>query len=81
MAAIHDLKLRLGKDVSLVGFGDSDFARTYSPAITVVSRATGDMGKIGANMLIEKLTSMSPPVGQQVSLPVRLIIRESVWTL
>jgi len=81
VAAIHDLKLRLGKDVSLVGFGDSDFARTYSPAITVVSRATGDMGKIGANMLIEKLTSLSQPVGQQVSLPVRLVIRESVRAL
>ena len=60
IAAIHDLKLRIGKDISLVGFGDSDFARTYSPAITVVSRAAGDMGKIGANMLIEKLTSLSP---------------------
>ena len=81
VAAISDLKLRLGKDISLVGFEDSDLARTYSPAITVVSRATGDMGKIGANMLIEKITSLSPPVGQQVSLPVRLIIRESVRTL
>jgi DNA-binding LacI/PurR family transcriptional regulator len=81
VAAIHDLKLRIGKDISLVGFGDSDFARTYSPAITVVSRAAGDMGKIGANMLIEKLTSLSPPMGQQVGLPVRLVVRESVLAL
>jgi len=81
VAAIYDLRLRLGKDVSLVGFGDSDLARTYTPAITVISRATGDMGKVGANMLIEKLTSPSSPMGRQVSLPVRLIIRESVRTL
>ena len=81
VTAMHDLKLRLGKDISLVGFEDSDLARTYSPGVTVVSRATGDMGKIGANMLIEKLTSASTPAGQQVSLPVRLVIRESVRTV
>jgi DNA-binding LacI/PurR family transcriptional regulator len=81
ITALHDLKLRLGKDISLVGFEDSDLARTYSPGVTVVSRATSDMGKIGANMLIEKLTSASAPMGQQVSLPVRLIVRESVRTI
>jgi len=78
---MHDLKLRLGKDISLVGFEDGDLARSYSPGITVVSRASMDMGKIGANMLIEKITSGSAPIGQQVSLPVRLIMRDSVRTL
>jgi DNA-binding LacI/PurR family transcriptional regulator len=79
--ALHDLKLRLGKDISLIGFEDSDLNRAYSPGVTVVSRATGDLGKIGANMLIEKITSQSAPSGQQVSLPVRLIIRDSVRTI
>jgi len=81
IVAMHDLKLRLGKDISLVGFEDGDLARSYSPGITVVSRASMDMGKIGANMLIEKITSGSAPIGQQVSLPVRLIMRDSVRTL
>jgi len=47
----------------------------------VVSRATGDMGKIAANILIEKLTSAAAPAGQQVSLPVRLVVRDSVRTI
>jgi LacI family transcriptional regulator len=78
--AMHDLNLRLGKDVSLVGFDDSDLARAHAPGVTVVSRASVEMGRIGANMLIDRIVSHAGPVGQQVSLPVRLVVRDSVRT-
>jgi LacI family transcriptional regulator len=80
--ALHDLKLRLGQDISLVGFDDSDLSRATVPAVTVVSRATGEMGKIGANILLDRILSgAEATVVQQVSLPVKLIARDSVKTI
>lgn len=77
--AAHDLKLRLGRDISLVGFEDSDLARITSPAVTVVNRAAAEMGTIAANILTERLASNAPStVPQKVSLPPKLIVRDSV---
>ena len=79
---VHDLKLRLGRDISLVSFGDSDLARFSSPAVTVVNRATDEMGHIAAGMLIDRISAGPPPaVAQKVSLPPRLIVRDSVQNL
>ena len=80
--AAHDLKLRLGRDISLIGFEDSDLARVSSPAVTVVSRAAGEMGHIAAGILIDRLTDNTrPAVTQKVSLPPKLVIRGSVRNL
>ncbi len=77
--AIHDLKLRIGKDISLIGFEDNDMARVSNPAVSVISRPTAEMGKIAAGILIERIAADAPPVvRQKVSLPPRLVIRGSV---
>lgn len=76
--AMRDLKLRLGRDISLVGFDDSDLARASSPAVTVVSRATTEMGTITAGILIERISGSAPAVHQKISLPPKLIVRGSV---
>ncbi len=80
--AINDLKLRLGRDVSVVGFEDNDLAIVTNPAISVISRATAEMGRVAANILIERIAAATPPaVRQKVSLPPRLISRGSVLDL
>jgi DNA-binding LacI/PurR family transcriptional regulator len=77
--ALHDLKLRLGTDVSLIGFEDNDLASASNPALTVVSRPTAEIGKISAGILIERISAGSPPVARQkVSLPPKLVARSSV---
>ena len=77
--AVHDLKLRIGKDISLIGFEDNDLARVSNPAVTVISRPTAEMGKIAAGILVERILAGTPPVvRQKVSLPPRLVIRGSV---
>jgi LacI family transcriptional regulator len=76
--AMHDLKLRLGRDISLIGFDDSDLARVSSPAVTVISRATTELGTITAGILIERISGSAPAVCQQISLPPKLIVRGSV---
>ena len=60
--------MEIGKDISLVGFDDSVIARYLGPGITCVSRATNEMGEIGAQMLLSLINQ------QQQSLPERKVI-------
>ncbi|WP_040716870.1 LacI family DNA-binding transcriptional regulator [Paenibacillus daejeonensis] len=54
--AIRDLNLRMGEDISLVGFDDNELAQFVQPRVTVVSRPTKEMGVQAAEMLIQKIT-------------------------
>lgn len=63
-----DMGMEIGKDISLVGFDDSVIARYLGPGITCVSRATNEMGEIGAQMLLSLINQ------QQQSLPERKVI-------
>ena len=77
--ALHDLRLKVGKDISLVGFGDSDMARLSSPPVSVVSSPDDEMGRIGAQILLDKITTGAEQVScQRISLPVKLSVRGSV---
>ena len=79
LKAIHDLNMKLVKDISLVGFDDNELAQFVNPQVTVISRATNEMGKIGATILLEKISDKrkySSP--QRISLPTTLIVRDSV---
>ena len=79
LKAIHDLNIKLVKDISLVGFDDNELAVFSNPQVTVIRRATNEMGKIGATLLLDKINKKnSHSTPQRVSLPTQLIVRESV---
>ncbi|WP_254635251.1 substrate-binding domain-containing protein, partial [Paenibacillus sp. GbtcB18] len=42
--AIRDLNLRIGEDISLIGFDENELAQFVQPRVTVVSRPTREMG-------------------------------------
>lgn len=67
-------------DISMVGFDDDDWTTMVRPMLTVVRQPASQMGKVAAELLIERLTSASEsirPVVRKV-LPGRLIERDSV---
>ena len=72
--------MKLGQDISLVGFDDSAFAEYIQPGITVVRRATSRMGVIGAEKLLDKLQNSRFPKYKErkVILDVELVERGSV---
>ena len=80
--AIEDMGLTLGKDISLVGFDDTLLAQYIKPGITVVRRATAEMGRIGAELLLGKLegTRSSKSV-EKIVLDVELVRRNSIVKL
>lgn len=78
-----DRGMVIGKDISLVGFDDSIIARYLGPGITGIQRATDEMGKIGAEMLLELLnTAQTEKILQKKTvLDVEIIRRASIARL
>lgn len=77
-----DRGLTIGKDISLVGFDDSTIARYLGPGITVIQRATDEMGRVGAEMLLALLHKQSEGLPQKkMVLDVELIRRNSIVRL
>jgi LacI family transcriptional regulator len=53
--ALRDNKLKIPKDVSVVGFNDNFAASIFYPKITTISQPTYDMGSVAMRMLIKLL--------------------------
>lgn len=79
---ICDRGLEIGKDISLVGFDDSLAARYIHPGITGIRRATDEMGRIGAEMLVSLLSGNRKQIMEKkVVLDVELLRRKSIARL
>lgn len=82
LRAIRELKLKIGCDISIVGFDDSPVAELNDPGITVIRRATVEMGKIGMHKLLELIDGEEcPRYPRKVVLGVELVRRDSVARL
>lgn len=78
--ALYDNKIKIGDEISLVGFDDNTLARFVNPTVTVIDRPTVEMGRVAARKLIEKIKNKnSVPI--KSTLGVRIISRNSVKTL
>lgn len=76
--AIHDMGLGVGREVSLVGFDDSAVAELVDGGITVVRRATVEMGRIGMEKLLDIIEGRSARYPRKAVLDVELVRRRSV---
>jgi DNA-binding LacI/PurR family transcriptional regulator len=77
--AFHNLNIRIGGEFSLVGFDDNDLAQFVTPKVTVISRPTIEMGRIGATVIIERITGkVIIELPRKITLSTELIVRESV---
>jgi LacI family transcriptional regulator len=76
MQAIANAGLRIPDDVSVVGMDDVPLAAALRPALTTVRIDTEELGRRGAQMLLQIVagTQLEPP---RVILPTRLVVRES----
>lgn len=76
--AIHDMNLSVGRDISLVGFDDSAVAELVDGGITVIRRATVEMGRIGMEKLRDIVEGRSAQYPRKTVLGVELVRRRSV---
>jgi LacI family transcriptional regulator len=76
MDAIKDIGLRVGHDISVVGFDDIPMASHVYPRLTTVRQPIAEMGEAAVDMLVSLLQG-HPPLTLQRELSTELILRES----
>ncbi|MFQ6058415.1 MAG: LacI family DNA-binding transcriptional regulator [Anaerolineae bacterium] len=77
MRAIHTAGLRVPQDVSVVGFDDIDEASYTNPPLTTVAQPKLEMGRKGAELLIEMMQNADSPSDATLTLDVHLVVRQS----
>ena len=75
--ALNEIKIKIGEDISILGFDDLDFFNYVGLNISVVSRPTSEMGKIGFNILYKKLSDDEPSSTQNIILKPTVVLRGS----
>jgi LacI family transcriptional regulator len=75
--ALHEAGLRVPDDVSVIGFDDVLSAPYGIPSLTTIHQPLRDMGKAGAECLINRINHPKAGYPRQVVVQPELVIRES----
>lgn len=73
--------LKVGREISVVGFDDISVARFLSPALTTVTCDTKKMAVEAVSMLIENIEQDSKGSSLEITLPSEMVVRDSVADL
>lgn len=76
VAAMARLGWRLGSDIGLVGFDETEWAPYVGPGLSTIAQPTDELGRIAAGCLIERLKGLELPP-RQILLSGRLVSRGS----
>ena len=77
LRAVSDLGLSVPEQVGIVGFDDIDISSYLPQALTTVFYRKFEMGKLGAERLIERLNSKQVLSYKNLQLSLRLVGRET----
>lgn len=75
--AFLDEGIRVPEDVSVVGFDDIQNAAYYNPRLTTVRQPLREMGRIAAQVLLERIDGAEHKNGSFVVVDPELIVRDS----
>jgi DNA-binding LacI/PurR family transcriptional regulator len=75
--ALHEAGLRVPDDVSVIGFDDVLGAPFGIPSLTTIRQPLREMGKAGAEFLINRINLPKAPYPQKVVMQAELVVRES----
>lgn len=77
MRAARSLGICIPRDLSLISFGDTDFADLLDPPLTVVRWDNGEVGRIAADLLLSRIDGRIGSEPIEVMLPSELVVRGS----
>ena len=78
--AFHDMGIKIGEDISLVGFDENILASKIKPGVTVVTGYPVELGRCAAEKLIQRLKEPGLP-HEEIVMDMQLIERGSVVRL
>jgi LacI family transcriptional regulator len=75
MKALQEANLRVPNDVAIASFNDVQMAKFASTPLTSVKVYTEQMGRIGVQLLLDRIAGRELPL--KVTVPTKLFIRDS----
>lgn len=69
-------KIKIPKDIAIIGFNDSEIASQVNPALTTVSTPRFEMGRLAADMLLRRLRGTRVD-SARIDIGFRIVERES----
>ncbi|MBN8047555.1 LacI family DNA-binding transcriptional regulator [Paraclostridium bifermentans] len=75
--ALNEMDIKIGEDISLLGFDDLEFFTYLGLNISVISRQTSEMGKIAFEVLSKKILEEEPYATQNIVLKPSIVLRGS----
>lgn len=75
--ALKDAGLSVPGDVSVVGFDDIQSAAYATPSLTTVRQPLAEMGKRGAQVLLERIANREKGFASEIVMAPELVVRES----
>lgn len=79
MKALDEARIRIPRDVSLVGFDNVQYAAYSLPALTTIDQSSFSRGRLTANLLLDIVEGKV--AGHSVDVPGKLVERDSVKKL
>jgi DNA-binding LacI/PurR family transcriptional regulator len=76
LRAIRERRLRIPSDIGLAAFDELDWMSLVQPGLTVVAQPTYELGRVAAELLLERIEDRARPVREFVLEPI-LVIRQS----
>lgn len=76
LQAIGERSIRVPENLAIIAFDDMPWATFLKPPLTAVAQSPEELGRVAAQLLLERLGDPSRMV-RRVVLPTRLIVRES----
>ena len=76
LEATHKRGVKIPEEIAIVGFDDMPWAASLRPPLTAVAQPIAELGRIAAQMLLDRLKDPRRPV-RRVILPPQLIVRAS----
>ena len=79
IACLKAHQFRIPEDIAVISCNDFRWTEITSPPLTVVSQPSTELGRIAADLLMERILSKSTSENEykQLSVPTKIIIRES----
>jgi LacI family transcriptional regulator len=77
LEAAEEMSYRVPKDIAIIGFDDIPEAQWVRPRLTTVAQYPGEMGRLLAQMLFERIDGDGNSPRQVFEVPCRFIERES----
>jgi DNA-binding LacI/PurR family transcriptional regulator len=75
--ALHEVGLKVPKDVSVIGFDDIVGAQFHVPSLTTIRQPLAKMGRLAATILLDRIANPDKQYAPTIMAKPKLIVRES----